>query len=70
MKKNDELFLKRRVKLRDAAYFLSCSPSTLRRAIRRGDLKARRWMRHIVIAQDDLEKFADSERLKEEDKDL
>jgi len=66
MKKNDELFLKRRVKLKQAANFLSCSPSTLRRAIRRGELKARRWMRHIVIAQDDLEKFADSERPKED----
>lgn len=70
MRNNSELILKRRVKLREAADFLACSPSTLRRAIRRGDLKARRWMRHIVIAQDDLEKFADSERLKEEGEDL
>ena len=40
---------KRAVKLKEAAALLSCSPRTLRRAIRRGDLKSCRWMRHVMI---------------------
>jgi excisionase family DNA binding protein len=56
------------VKLREAAYLLSCSPSTLRRAIRRGELKARRWMRHIVISQDEIERFASDEATSEGEK--
>jgi len=68
MRNNSELILKRRVKLREAADFLACSPSTLRRAIRRGDLKAQRWMRHVVIAQDEIERFASGEKPNEGEK--
>jgi excisionase family DNA binding protein len=63
MKKSEELLGKRSLKLREAAYLLACSPSTLRRAIRRGELRARRWMRHITVSREELERFAGMENM-------
>jgi hypothetical protein len=44
-------------KLKVAAAISACSVTTLRRAIRRGDLKASTWMRHIIVTDDELRRF-------------
>jgi len=48
------------LKINEAAATLGVSISTIRRAIARGDLRANRKLRHVLIPVIELERFAQS----------
>ena len=48
------------LKINEAAAMLGVSISTIRRAIARGDLRANRKLRHVLIPVMELERFAQS----------
>jgi excisionase family DNA binding protein len=50
------------VKLREAASYLGISPSSVRRLIKRGLIKANRALRHILIPVAELDRFLEEGR--------
>ena len=46
------------VKIPEAAAILGVSCSTIRRAIERGDIRANRKLRHVLIPMSEIERFA------------
>jgi hypothetical protein len=48
------------LKLKDAASYLSISPASLRRLIKRGLIKPNRALRHVLIPLVELDRFINS----------
>ena len=46
------------VKINEAAAMLGVSPQSIRRAIKRGDIRVNRKLRHVLIPWSEVERFA------------